>query len=209
LIAVGPDGSPVAADPSECARPWIRPGPARHTAPQLDQLIDEIIVDCQDENEQLIGFESHVEEHRSRFQTTRAQQNELASRFFAAAGQCALAGLEALLAADVTPTGDGGGNVPALGRVVRGRGPGGERGAAARRGRAEQVQPRPTRVRPHRSTPNSGPKRQKLKMPAASGTSPTIATTIPAAPPIAPNPTAIRAAPARTRSSRPLEPRMK
>jgi hypothetical protein len=29
LISVGPDGSPVAAERFECARPWIRPGPAQ------------------------------------------------------------------------------------------------------------------------------------------------------------------------------------
>jgi RNA polymerase sigma-70 factor (TIGR02957 family) len=63
----------------------------------------------------------HVDEHRPRFQTTREQQDELAARFFAATEQGDLAGLEALLAADVTLTGDGGGKVPALARTVRGR----------------------------------------------------------------------------------------
>jgi RNA polymerase sigma-70 factor (ECF subfamily) len=63
----------------------------------------------------------HVEQHRPRFQTTREQQEELAARFFAAAEQGDLAGLEALLASDVSLTGDGGGKVPALARVLRGR----------------------------------------------------------------------------------------
>jgi RNA polymerase sigma-70 factor (TIGR02957 family) len=63
----------------------------------------------------------HVEQRRPRFQTTREQQEELAARFFAAAEQGDLAGLEALLASDVTLTGDGGGKVPALARVLRGR----------------------------------------------------------------------------------------
>jgi RNA polymerase sigma-70 factor (TIGR02957 family) len=63
----------------------------------------------------------HVERHRPRFQTTREQQEELAARFFAAAEQGDLAGLEALLAADVSLTGDGGGKVPALVRMLRGR----------------------------------------------------------------------------------------
>jgi RNA polymerase sigma-70 factor (TIGR02957 family) len=63
----------------------------------------------------------HVDQHRPRFQTTREQQEELAARFFAAADQGDLAGLEALLASDVTMTGDGGGKVPALAQVVRGR----------------------------------------------------------------------------------------
>ena len=46
---------------------------------------------------------------------------QLATRFFAAAEQGDLAGLEALLSADVTLTGDGGGKVPALAQAVRGR----------------------------------------------------------------------------------------
>src|ERR671918_277204 len=63
----------------------------------------------------------HVEQRRPRFQTTREQREELASRFFAAAEQGDLAGLEALLAHDVELTGDGGGKVPALARSLRGR----------------------------------------------------------------------------------------
>jgi RNA polymerase sigma-70 factor (ECF subfamily) len=63
----------------------------------------------------------HVEQRRPRFQTTREQRDELAQRFFAAAEQGDLAGLEALLAADVELTGDGGGKVPALARAMRGR----------------------------------------------------------------------------------------
>jgi RNA polymerase sigma factor (sigma-70 family) len=49
------------------------------------------------------------------------QRDELARRFFAAAEQGDLAGLEALLAHDVELTGDGGGKVPALARSLRGR----------------------------------------------------------------------------------------
>src|SRR4029450_769462 len=56
-----------------------------------------------------------------RFQTTREQRDELARRFFAAAQQGDLAGLEALLAHDVQLTGDGGGKAPALARSLRGR----------------------------------------------------------------------------------------
>lgn len=63
----------------------------------------------------------HVEQRRPRFQTTREQREELASRFFAAAEQGDLAGLQALLAADVQLTGDGGGKVPALARTLHGR----------------------------------------------------------------------------------------
>jgi RNA polymerase sigma-70 factor (ECF subfamily) len=63
----------------------------------------------------------HVEQRRPRFQTTREQRDELARRFFEAAEQGDLAGLEALLAHDVQLTGDGGGKVPALARSLRGR----------------------------------------------------------------------------------------
>jgi RNA polymerase sigma-70 factor (ECF subfamily) len=61
----------------------------------------------------------HVEQRRPRFRTTREQQDELARRFFAAAEQGDLAELEALLAADVRLTGDGGGKAPA--RSLQGR----------------------------------------------------------------------------------------
>jgi RNA polymerase sigma-70 factor (ECF subfamily) len=63
----------------------------------------------------------HVNQRRPRFQTTREQRDKLARRFFAAAEQGDLAGLEALLAHDVELTGDGGGKVPTLARSLRGR----------------------------------------------------------------------------------------
>ncbi|HET7444741.1 MAG TPA: RNA polymerase sigma-70 factor [Solirubrobacterales bacterium] len=63
----------------------------------------------------------HVERGRPRFQTTPEQRQELARRFFEAAEQGDLAGLEALLAHDVELTGDGGGKAPALARTLRGR----------------------------------------------------------------------------------------
>jgi RNA polymerase sigma-70 factor (TIGR02957 family) len=63
----------------------------------------------------------HVEEGRPRFQSSEEQRTELAERFFAAAQDGDLAGLEALLAHDVTLTGDGGGKVPALARTLSGR----------------------------------------------------------------------------------------
>ena len=62
-----------------------------------------------------------VEQRRPRFQTTREQRDELAARFFQAAEQGDLAGLEALLAHDAELTGDGGGKVPALAQTLRGR----------------------------------------------------------------------------------------
>ena len=63
----------------------------------------------------------HLEQRRPRFPASREQQHELARRFFAAAQEGDLAGLEGLLAHDVVLTGDGGGKVPALARSLRGR----------------------------------------------------------------------------------------
>jgi RNA polymerase sigma-70 factor (TIGR02957 family) len=63
----------------------------------------------------------HVEQRRPRFQTTREQRDELAARFFAAAEEGDLAGLEVLLAHDVVLTGDGGGKVPGLAQSLHGR----------------------------------------------------------------------------------------
>jgi RNA polymerase sigma-70 factor (TIGR02957 family) len=62
-----------------------------------------------------------VEERRVRFDASREQRNELADRFFAAAQEGELEGLEALLAEDVELHGDGGGKAPALARAVFGR----------------------------------------------------------------------------------------
>jgi RNA polymerase sigma-70 factor (TIGR02957 family) len=63
----------------------------------------------------------HVEAGRPRFQSTREQRDQLARRFFAAAQDGDLGGLESLLAHDVVLTGDGGGKVPALARTLTGR----------------------------------------------------------------------------------------
>jgi len=63
----------------------------------------------------------HVKQRRPRFQTTREQRDELVRRFFAAAQQGDLAGLESLLAHDVKLTADGGGNAPALAQSMTGR----------------------------------------------------------------------------------------
>ena len=64
---------------------------------------------------------NHVRERRPRYYASRRQREELAQRFFAAAGQGDLPALEALLAQDVALHADGGGKVPALARPVNGR----------------------------------------------------------------------------------------
>jgi RNA polymerase sigma-70 factor (TIGR02957 family) len=63
----------------------------------------------------------HVEQRRPRFEASREQREELATRFFAAAEEGDLEGLEELLAHAVVLHGDGGGKAPALARAVHGR----------------------------------------------------------------------------------------
>ena len=81
------------------------------------------IVDKSEDNVRQLATRArrHLEERRPRFETTSERRDELARRFFAAAEEGDLAGLEALLAHDVELTGDGGGRVPALARSLRGR----------------------------------------------------------------------------------------
>jgi RNA polymerase sigma-70 factor (TIGR02957 family) len=62
----------------------------------------------------------HVEEQKPRFEASREERDELAHRFFAAAQEGDVGGLEALLADDVVLHGDGGGKVPALARALFG-----------------------------------------------------------------------------------------
>ncbi len=63
----------------------------------------------------------HVQERRPRNLSTRHQREELAQRFFAAAGQGDLLALEELLAQDVVLHADGGGKVAAQKRPINGR----------------------------------------------------------------------------------------
>jgi RNA polymerase sigma-70 factor (TIGR02957 family) len=62
----------------------------------------------------------HVDERRPRFEASREERDELARRFFAAAREGDVQGLEALLAEDVVLHGDGGGKAPALARALFG-----------------------------------------------------------------------------------------
>jgi RNA polymerase sigma-70 factor (ECF subfamily) len=83
--------------------------------------IAEIIGKSEDNVRQLATrARRHVSDGQPRFQATRERHDELVRRFFAAAEEGDLAGLEAMLAHDVTMTGDGGGKVPALARTVQG-----------------------------------------------------------------------------------------
>lgn len=81
------------------------------------------IVDKSEENVRQMASRARrrVEEGRPRFRTSEEHRDELARRFVAAAEEGDLAGLEAVLAADVQLTGDGGGKVPSLARALHGR----------------------------------------------------------------------------------------
>ena len=84
--------------------------------------IAQIVGKSEDNVRQLaVRARHHVDERRPRFETSQQRRDELARRFFAAARNGDLGGLEALLAHDVVLTGDGGGKVPALARSLHGR----------------------------------------------------------------------------------------
>jgi RNA polymerase sigma-70 factor (ECF subfamily) len=81
------------------------------------------IVDKNEDNVRQMAARARrqVEAGRPRFQTTDEHRDVLARRFIEAAEWGDLAGLEAVLAADVRLTGDGGGKVPSLARALSGR----------------------------------------------------------------------------------------
>ena len=84
--------------------------------------IAEIIVTSEQNARQLVSrARRHVEERRPRFEASREQQEQLATRFFAAAQEGDLEALEELLAHDVVLRGDGGGKAPTIARAIHGR----------------------------------------------------------------------------------------
>jgi RNA polymerase sigma-70 factor, ECF subfamily len=62
----------------------------------------------------------HVEAEKPRFAASKHDRDELAARFFAAAGEGDVDGLVGLLARDVVVVGDGGGKAPQWGRPIVG-----------------------------------------------------------------------------------------
>ncbi|MFC4610396.1 RNA polymerase sigma-70 factor [Streptomyces maoxianensis] len=68
----------------------------------------------------LVRARRHMEAGRPRFEAVRKEREELASRFFDALREGDVAGLQDLLAADVSMVGDGGGKAPQLARAVIG-----------------------------------------------------------------------------------------
>jgi len=91
----------------------------------FDEPYDRIaqIIDTSPQNaRQLVSrARRQVQDRRPRFETSSEQRERLADRFFAAAEEGDLRGLEQLLADDVVLHADGGGNAPAPRRSVAGR----------------------------------------------------------------------------------------
>ncbi|MEV0534141.1 RNA polymerase sigma-70 factor [Kitasatospora sp. NPDC050463] len=70
----------------------------------------------------LVRARRHMEAGRPRFAAVRTEREELSARFFDALREGDVAGLQELLAADVSMVGDGGGKTPQLARAVMGAG---------------------------------------------------------------------------------------
>ncbi|MCX4448652.1 RNA polymerase sigma-70 factor [Streptomyces sp. NPDC087866] len=68
----------------------------------------------------LVRARRHMHEGRPRFEADRAEQRELAGRFFDALSRGDVDGLRSLLSADVQLVGDGGGRAPQLAREIAG-----------------------------------------------------------------------------------------
>jgi RNA polymerase sigma-70 factor (ECF subfamily) len=84
--------------------------------------IAEIVGTSEQNARQLVArARRQVAARRPRFEASPEQQEELATRFFAAAEAGDLEGLEELLAHDVVLHGDGGGKAPAIARAIHGR----------------------------------------------------------------------------------------
>jgi RNA polymerase sigma-70 factor (ECF subfamily) len=81
------------------------------------------IVGKSEENSRQIALRArkHVQAGRPRFEASKAQREELARRFFQAAAEGDLEGLEGMLAADVMAYADGGGKGLAFPKPVHGR----------------------------------------------------------------------------------------
>ncbi|HWH26367.1 MAG TPA: RNA polymerase sigma factor SigJ [Pseudolysinimonas sp.] len=86
-----------------------------------EELAEVIGVSSANARQLVARARAHLGDDRDRFTATPDSHAELVTRFFAAAQNGDLDGLEQLLTEHVTLTGDGGGKVPALGRTILGR----------------------------------------------------------------------------------------
>jgi RNA polymerase sigma-70 factor (TIGR02957 family) len=87
----------------------------------FDRIAEIIGTSTQNARQLATRARRHVQERRPRFEVSREQREELASRFLAAAEEGDLEGLEELLAQDVVLRADGGGQAPAARRALHGR----------------------------------------------------------------------------------------
>ena len=89
-----------------------------------DRIAEIVGTSAQNARQLVARARRHVDQRRGgrvRFEASREQRDELANRFFAAAQEGDLQGLEELLAHDVVLHGDGGGKAPAVTRALHGR----------------------------------------------------------------------------------------
>jgi RNA polymerase sigma-70 factor (TIGR02957 family) len=86
-----------------------------------DRIAEIIATSTQNARQLVTRARRHVEERRPRFEASHEQQEQLATRFFAAAEEGDLEALEELLAHDVVLHGDGGGKAPTIARAIHGR----------------------------------------------------------------------------------------
>jgi RNA polymerase sigma-70 factor (ECF subfamily) len=84
---------------------------------QVAEVVDRSEANCR---QILVRARRHVQEAQPRFESSRAERESLAERFFAAAREGDVAGLVDLLAADATLTGDGGGKAFAFREPLHG-----------------------------------------------------------------------------------------
>ena len=85
---------------------------------RIGQIVERTPENCR---QILTRARAHVRADQPRFEASSQRHGALLSRFLAAARAGDLAGLEAVLAEDITLTGDGGGKVPALATPAAGR----------------------------------------------------------------------------------------
>lgn len=86
-----------------------------------DRIAEIVGTSAQNARQLVTRARRQMQQRRPRFETSREEQDELAARFFAAAEEGDLEGLEQLLAHDVVLHADGGGKAPAIRRAIHGR----------------------------------------------------------------------------------------
>lgn len=127
-----PDGARYAEDADSLSMAFLllleRLSPVERAVFLLHDVFDydydevaEIVGKSEDNCRQLaVRARRHVDEHKPRFEASRREREQLATRFFDAVEQGDMDGLIDMLAADVVAYGDGGGTSPAIRRPIFG-----------------------------------------------------------------------------------------